>query len=421
MQHLCRSMSSGSPDPGGKSVKYDVVVVGGRIGGSISSLFASQNDMDVLMIEKRQEIGTPVQCAEGTTYSTFQTLGMKPSQKYICTEIEGALVHAPDGRTFKIEEGMTDGNILNEKTISEGYVLDRRVFDKYLAIESAKAGTDLMVKTTVKNLIRKNGQVCGVVAKHLGETMEIKADVVIAADGVESNMAQLAGLNSLKNPNNICSCAQYELVGLDMDPHWLEFYFGRKVAPGGYLWIFPKGEGIANVGLGIRNTQTESGKTSLTKTAYHYLKKFTSKLDATPVELNIGGVPLSGPMEKTYTDGFMVVGDAAGQVDPITGGGIHITACCARIAGEVAAEAVNNEDTSAKFLKKYDDLWRAKFGDSLKLSLKYRKIADKLTDDDMNALAEFLENNNVEHLSKIAAIRFLGKHPNLLKLIKDLL
>jgi digeranylgeranylglycerophospholipid reductase len=393
-------------------MKYDVIVVGGRIGGSISSLFASRNDVDVLMIEKRQEIGSPVQCAEGTTFSTFETLEMKPSKKYICSEIRGAQVHAPDGRTMKVEEGMTDGNILNNNTISEGYVLDRRVFDKYLAIESAKVGTDVMVKTTVKDLIRKEGKVCGVVAKHLGETMEIKADVVIAADGVESNLAYKSGINSIKNPDDICSCAQYELVGLDIDPNLLEFYFGRTVAPGGYSWIFPKGEGIANVGVGVRNS---------TETAYYYLKKFVSKFDATPVELNIGGVPLSGPMDKTYNDGFLVVGDAAGQVDPITGGGIHITASCARIAGEVAAEAIKEENVSSMSLKRYDELWRDEFEDNLKTSFKFRKAFDKLSDSDMNALAEFFENNDLEKISKLTTLKFLGKHPNLLKLLKDLL
>jgi digeranylgeranylglycerophospholipid reductase len=393
-------------------MKYDVIVVGGRIGGSISSLFASRNDLDVLMIEKRQEIGSPVQCAEGTTFSTFETLEMKPSKKYICTEIRGANVHAPDGRTFQVEEGMADGDILNNKTISEGYVLDRKVFDKYLAIESAKVGTDVMVKTTVKDLIRKEGKVCGVVAKHLGETMEIKSDVVIAADGVESNVAQMAGLNRIINPDDICSCAQYELVGLDIDPHLLEFYFGRTIAPGGYSWIFPKGEGIANVGVGVRNS---------TETAYYYLNKFASKYDSTPVELNIGAVPLSGPMDKTYSDGFLVVGDAAGQVDPLTGGGIHITALCARIAGEVAAEAIKEEDVSSTFLRKYDELWRYEFEDNLKISFKYRLIFDKLSDSDMNALAEFFENNDLKKLSKLNTLKLFGKHPNLLKLLKDIL
>jgi len=87
----------------------------------------------------------------------------------------------------------------------------------------------------------------------------------------------------------------------------------------------------------------------------------------------------------------------------------------------VAAEAVKKENTSESVLKRYDEIWREKFGKNLEISLKYRNAADKLTDKDMNALAEFLEKNKIENLSKISAIKFLGKHPHLLMLIRDLL
>lgn len=382
-------------------LKYDVVVVGGRVGGSTASLFASKSDMDVLMIEKRQEIGSPVQCAEGVTYGTFETLEMEPSERYVRSNVKAAYINAPNGRRVKYEG-----------EIAEGMVLDRKIFDKELAIESARAGTDIMVKTTVNDLIRKDHKVCGVVAKHLGKTYEVKSDVVIAADGIESNMARLAGIETNQDPNLICSCAQYEMVGLDVDPSILEFYFGTKVAPGGYIWIFPKGEGVANVGVGVRSD---------VETAINYLNKFVSKIEATPVELNIGGVLITGPIKKTYTDGFLVVGDAAGHVDPITGGGIHPTISCARTAGEVAAEAVKMEDCSEGFLKRYHEKWRAELGDALDQSLKYRKIADKLNDEDMNALAEFIETQDLESISKIAVLKFVGKHPNLMKLLTELL
>ena len=139
-----------------KKLKYDVVVVGGRLGGSTTSLFASKSDVDVLMIEKRQEIGTPVQCAEGVTYGTFETLEMEPSERYIRSRIKGAHIHAPDNRRITYEGG-----------IAEGLVIDRKIFDKELAIESARAGTDIMLKTNVKDLIIKDHKVCGVVAKTL--------------------------------------------------------------------------------------------------------------------------------------------------------------------------------------------------------------------------------------------------------------
>ncbi len=384
-----------------KKLKYDVVVVGGRVGGATASLFASKSDVDVLMIEKRQEIGSPVQCAEGVTYGTFETLEMEPSERYIRSRIKGAHIHAPDGRRICYEGG-----------IAEGLVLDRKIFDKELAIESARAGTDIMIKTTVKDLIIKDHRVYGVVAKHLGETIEIRADVVIAADGIESNIARIAGIGTIRTPQEICSCAQYEMVGMDVDPEYLEFYFGEKIAPGGYLWIFPKGDDVANVGIGIRSSL---------ETPIKYLNNYISNLNATPVELNIGGVPVSGPIDKTYTDGLLVVGDAAGQIDPITGGGIHTTISCARTAGEVAAQSVKKEDSSSEFLKKYHDVWRENIGKNLDKSVKYRKMADKLNDDDMNALAEFIETQDLEAISKISVLKFVGKHPNLMKVLTEIL
>lgn len=382
-------------------MKYDVVVVGGRLAGSTSSLFASKGGLNVLMIEKRPEIGTPVQCAEATTYETFNILEMEPSKKYLCTDIEGVDFYAPNGKHFRVK-----GN--NMYGFMEGYVLERKIFDKQLAIESAKAGTDIMVNTNVKDLLTKNGDICGVVAKHQGKTLDIKADIVIAADGIGSNIAKKAGLKTVNKKENIASCAQYEMVGVDINPNYLQIHHGQDIAPGGYLWIFPKGNGVANVGLGVVNSKDSP--------IYH-LNKFIKNLNATPVELNVGGVPLSGPIEKTYSSGLMVVGDAAGQVDPMNGAGIQNTVTSGRIAGEVAVEAIENEDTSSDYLKKYEDLWRSRIGNSLDTSLKYQKIFQNLKDNDFNILAEFLENKDLQSISKLSILKFLKNYPHLITLL----
>jgi digeranylgeranylglycerophospholipid reductase len=386
------------------NLRYDVVVVGGRVGGSASSLFASKNGLDVLMIEKRQEIGSPVQCGEATTYDTYNTLGINPSKKYVRSELKGSDVHAPNGKHVRIEGNKIHG-------FMEGYVVERKIFDKELAIESARAGTDIMVKTRVKDLILKDGHVGGVVAKHLGKTFDIKADIVIAADGIESNISRLAGLKTVNNVKDIGSCAQYEMVGVDIPSNYMQLYYGEQIAPGGYLWMFPKGNGIANVGLGVLNSK---------ETAYHYLTKFISKMDATPVELNIGGVPVSGPMDQTYSSGLMVVGDAAGQADPINGAGIENTVTCAKIAGDVALESIENENTTSPYLKKYEDMWRLAIGKNIENSLKYRKIIDKLSDDDFNALAEFLEHKDLGSISKLSILKFLKNYPHLITLLIDI-
>jgi digeranylgeranylglycerophospholipid reductase len=382
-------------------MKYDVVVVGGRVAGSASSLFASKNGLDVLMIEKRQEIGSPVQCGEATTKDTYNTLGINPSKKYVRAELKGSDVYAPNGKHVRIEGNRIHG-------FMEGYVVERKIFDKELAIESAKAGTDIMVKTRVKDLIIKDGHVCGVIAKHLGKTFDIKADIVIAADGIESNISRLAGLKTVNTVKDIGSCAQYEMVGVDIHPNYMQLYYGEHIAPGGYLWMFPKGDGIANIGLGVLNSK---------ETAYHYLTKFIRNLDATPVELNIGGVPVSGPMDQTFSSGLMVVGDAAGQADPINGAGIENTVTCAKIAGDIALESIENEDTTSAYLKKYEDMWRLTIGKNIETSLKYRKIIDKLSDDDFNALAEFLENKDLESISKLSILNFLKNYPHLITLL----
>lgn len=382
-------------------MSYDVIVVGGRVSGSIASLHASQAGANVLMIEKHQEIGTPVQCAGGVSDLFFEKMGIKPSSEYTLARVCGAKIHSPDGT-----------NVSAKDKVLKGRILERKNFDKNLAILSANAGTDIMLKTTVKGLMTEKGQVKGVVAKHMGKTMEIPAKVVIAADGIESNVAQLYGLKSRFDTKNICSCAQFEMVGLDIDPEMMEFYFGQEIAPGGYVWLFPKGDDRANIGLGIRSSQN---------TAYHYLKKFTDKIDGKTVEFNVGAVPVGGPIKKTYGNGLLVVGDAAGQVDPVTGGGIHVSAECAKIAGNVAAEAIQREEYGERFLKKYEKIWRKEVGRNLEKSLRFRRIFDKLSDDDLNNLIQSAKNNNLESISKLSVLKLVKGYPELLKLLMSIL
>ena len=382
-------------------MNYDVIVVGGRVSGSISSLYASKNGAKVLMIEKNQEIGTPVQCAGGVSDSFFKHMDIKPSSEYTLSRVEGATLYSPDGNKLS-----------SKNKIMKGRILERKNFDKNLAILSANEGTDIMLKTSVKGLITENGQVKGVVAKHLGKTLEISSKIVIAADGIESNIAKYYGINSQFKPQEVCSCAQFEIVGIDVDPTMMEFHFGQKIAPQGYAWVFPKGDNRANIGLGIRSSED---------TAYNYLKKFTSKIGGRTVEFNVGAVPVGGPIKKTYGNGIMVVGDAAGQVDPVTGGGIHISAKCAKIAGTVAAEAIQKDDFSERFLKNYEKEWKNQIGKDLQKSLRFRKIFDKLNDKDVNNLVKSAQNNNFNSISKLEMIKLVKGYPELLKLLRTIL
>ncbi len=382
-------------------MKYDIVVVGGRVSGSIASLYASKNDMNVLMIEKHQEIGTPVQCAGGVSKSFLDTLEIKLSPDIICSKIKGAKLHSPQGDYFT-----------STNEILHGYILERKMLDKSLAMKSAEAGTDIMLKTHVKDLIINKGRVEGVIARNQGKLIEIPAQVVIGADGIESQIARIAQLNHGYEPIDLVSCAQYEMVGLDVESSMMEFFFGSKIAPGGYVWIFPKGEQRANVGVGVRNTE---------KAAIHYLEKFISRFNATKIELNVGAVPVCGPSNKTYGNGILITGDAAGQVDPITGGGIHLASICSKLAGEIAAEAIKNEDLSADYLQQYEQEWQQKISKNLERSFKYRQIFDKLNDQDLNKLIQFFNKNDVESLSTLSLWKLALGFPKLFKSLKNIL
>ncbi|MDI9624263.1 MAG: NAD(P)/FAD-dependent oxidoreductase [Methanothermobacter sp.] len=385
-------------------MKYDLIVVGGRVSGSISSFYASKKGLKVLMIEKNPEIGTPVQCAGGVSDTFFKSMKINPSPKFTCTRIKGACIHAPSGASFLTRDPMITG-----------YIVERKIFDKHLAILAAEQGTDIMVNTTAKDLIIKDGKINGVIVKKNGQRFDISSEIVIAADGIQSKIARKAGLDTRFKVDEICSCAQSEMVGVNVKNEIMEFYLGNKIAPGGYFWIFPKGEKRANIGVGIRRKEWNM------KSAQYYLKKFTSKLNATEIEFNIGAVPIGGPVKRTYTDGLLVVGDAAGQVDPLTGGGIHIAAECAKIAAETASDAIEEGRTDAGFLKVYEKRWYKKVGVNIMKSLKYRKILNKLTDEDLNNLIESLKGKKLNLDSKVSIFRLVKDYPNILKILKEIL
>jgi digeranylgeranylglycerophospholipid reductase len=162
-------------------------------------------------------------------------------------------------------------------------------------------------------------------------------------------------------------CAQYLLSGIDWDPACLGYWIDHEIAPGGYAWVFPKGEGRANVGLGI---QADLGY----QTALCYLDRFVEQEPAlgsgSPVTLVAGNVPVASPCPKLVTDGLMLVGDAARQVDPLTGGGIINAMAAGRLAAQIAVDALEANDTSVETLSAYQDGVEAMLG--RKLARNYR-------------------------------------------------
>ncbi|AXI24697.1 digeranylgeranylglycerophospholipid reductase [Methanofervidicoccus sp. A16] len=384
--------------------EYDVVVVGAGPGGSMASYYASKNGAKTLLVEKSQEIGEPVRCAEAVP--KLEEFNIPPSEEFVRSHIKGGYLIAPNGKRIEVSGGKT-----------EGYVVERKIFDKYLAIRSAKVGTKIAVKSRVVDLYPyEDGFKVKVI--HLGEEYTVKTKIVIAADGVESSVAEMAGLKCKKSPIEVCSCAEYEMTGVKLlDKHMMEFYFG-DLSPKGYAWIFPKGD-TANVGLGVIDKK---------KKAIDYLNEFLEHpilegrlKDATPVEFKFGGVPVGGPIERTVDDNIMVVGDAAGQVSPLTGGGIYLAMSCGSIAGEVAGKSVKKGDYSKETLMEYERRWKERFYNTLMTELKYKNILQRLSEKELNAIAEAIDGKLEEVDVKKIVFKVIKKAPSLLKYFKDII
>jgi len=384
----------GAQSRGGSGMRCDVVVVGAGPGGSMAAKTAAEKGLKVVLVEKRQEIGDPVRCAEGVSKARLSSM-IKPDPKWIASEVKGARLYAPDGSNVVMSEDKSGDEV--------GYVLERKIFDRALAMDAARAGARVMVKTRALDLLRANGSVKGIRAMRYGEIIDIEADVVIGADGVESKVGRWAGIDTALKPGDIEVCAQFLLYDKGIDDEYCEFFLGNELAPGGYVWSFPKGEHLANVGLGVIGSRSEPGA------PVKLLRRFVERRmpEARIVEMVVGGVPVSGPIERTIADGVMLVGDAARQSDPITGGGILNAMQAGMIAGEVVADAVSSGDTGVEGLMAYEKRWRESIGKQIARHLDLKEFFIRLSDDDLNKLMHSIQSEDVSKMDLRGMLRVL--------------
>jgi len=395
-----------------RTLKYDVVVVGAGPGGSMTAWKAAEGGCKVLMLEKRQEIGSPVRCGEGMAKVWLNELGLKPMSSWIAHEVEGARIFAPDGSCLTVNEKLAGNEC--------GYVINRDDFDQYLAFEAARHGADVMVKTMATSIMKEGDKVVGVKAKSGLEDLEIQAKIVIGADGFESQIGRWAGIDTNLKMRDLNSCFEYFMVDIECDSRYNDFYLG-SAAPGGYIWVFPKGKDCANVGIGVNRSKMKKGGEPLL-----YLDKWISAHPGIDkgkrVEKIAGAISCNMPIDKTVDNGIMLVGDAARQIDPLTGGGIATACIAGQIAGRVCAEAVKANDFSAKFLIRYDKEWRARFENKLIRNYVAKEKLIDLSDEIFNKAVKALSETSLEKITTFEILKALErKYPELVKELEDLL
>jgi digeranylgeranylglycerophospholipid reductase len=356
-----------------KQNKFDIVVVGGGPAGSTCARVAAESGLAVLLLEKDRDIGMPVRCGEAISDAGLRIFH-EPQERWIKSVINRIRLIAPNETEIEFN--------LKEK----GYILDRRIFDYDLAHFAAAQGATIITKAYVNGLIFYNDTVCGVKGTFLNEPFQIRAKIVVAADGVESRVGRWAGLKTAVKLKDMESAIQKTVSGISINPNMFDFYMSRKWAPGGYLWVFPKGDNAANIGLGISGKYAKDGKA-----AHRYLDEFLSKKypDCSVLTTVAGGIPVAHTLKKIVANGLMLVGDAARTVNPMTGGGIVAGMQSGLLAAEMAIEIFKKGlDVSEKNLQNYEKQWHKVGGKKHERFYKIKEAIFKFKDEELNRIAD---------------------------------
>jgi digeranylgeranylglycerophospholipid reductase len=400
--------------PRAVDMAVDVLVVGLGPGGLIALREFAKQGFTCLGIDRKQELGWPKRCAEGVSDEGLAFCGVKPDPAWAYGRIEGAAIYSPSGKRIVLEDEST-----------YGWVVERKIFEKHLARDAILAGGKIMVKTQAVNLLRDpQGAVAGVRAEFMGTQFDIRAKLTIGADGIDSFIGKWSGLKTLNRVRDYHAGFQYEMVGVTgYEEKWLHLYFGEEVAPKGYVWIFPKGKGVSNVGIGILAKESEWGNR-----AQDYLDRWIEAhpelfRNASITEINGSGIPVSSRVPEPVGDGVMLVGDAAQLVNPIHGGGIIIAMRAALIAARVGGEALRKGDVSKPQLQPYvTEYWTKDEGAVTEKLLKMRYFMENLTDRDFERLADILDGATVMEVANAkfpTFVKLLLKHfPTLAPLVR---
>jgi len=374
----------------------DIVVVGGGSCGSFSALTAAKLGAEVVVCEEHREIGVPTHCSGHVSLRGLERLELRLPQEIIENEIKGAVFYSPLGEEFWVRCASPVSLVVN-----------REALDKHLSDLAMREGVQYLLESRAESFFLDSGFIAGVTVRRRGSKETLRGRVVIDAEGCSSVLLKRAGLQTLDRSMVVNAAhAEVDWVG-DVSLDTVEVYLGRKFAPGFFAWIIPRKDFSAKVGLATRKGDARA-----------YLRQFmrdhpiaSKKLSKSKItRLSHHPIPLGGPIPKTYSNGLLIVGDAASQVKPTTGGGIVFGLLCSKMAGEVAYQAVKNHNYSENFLSQYQSLWREAVGFDMMVMRQARKLLNRLTDEKVDKIIRLCAKLQLDKsLEEVRDLDFQGK------------
>ena len=342
---------------------YDVVVVGSGPAGATTARFAAQRALRVLLVDKKQELGVPIQCSGAVSAHALHDADVSPNGEFVSTSIYGFITYDTAGDAVTLDYRSIKPETYRDTPL--GYIVDRRRFDRHLMMLAERAGAEVWLKTEAIGFAPQPDGTAEIGLKRFGQLATVRTRVIVGADGLQSQVGRWANLRTHVKLSEQASCLQLVVDHVKTNG-LLEIVTGHEWAPGGYAWLFPKGHGYAEVGLGVVRTMTD-------KDARWHLDHFMRNSfmadrfkDYRVLEVQGGGVPLTAPLKEPYADHVILVGDAARHVNPITGGGIHMALRGGVIAGNFLGDFLpTGEPPTAAHLAGYHKRWHDELGHAM--------------------------------------------------------
>ena len=367
----------------------DVVVVGGGPAGLATAAEAARGGLRVVVCERSHAIGEPVRTSGGSFIRPLKRLGVPPDCWHPVHRI-------------RVVGPTTDVTKTYRRAV--GCVLDVRRTYQWLGAQAIDAGAEIRLKASVESLLG-DGRPRGVRVRDPFQGLhDLTAHVVVDASGHTGFLARGAGLRPANDRSAVGMEVELRAAGYDHDQAL--FWLGDDVAPGGYGWAFPCGDGRVRLGVGVLRPESDAEPRVLLD---RLLEQFRTEIgDATPagaIEMHSGLMPVIPPRATDLVaPGMVVVGDAAGQGSTLLGEGIRYAIEAGRMAGRALVEA--GGDFSARGMASYPREWRRHTGRDMRISYAVNKRITNYRDADWDRAIRRLDRLTAKQAARVFASDF---------------